>query len=165
MFICSLVPYKSTFVDNPEDVNEAENKYLVNERVDERFPIWKFCLMKMLIDISKEDVPVPEDVKLHTKRYLDKENVIKQFVENNIVETGNNSDILTLTESYNIYKEFCKEEGHSILKKCIFHEDLKLELDGSKYRGSSNGLKNVWRGYKLVTPNSCDYSETDGLPD
>lgn len=156
------IPYKSVFVDNPADVNEAENKYLVNEEVDSRFKEWRAGLMKMLLDIADEKVDTPEEVLLHTSKYLSRENTIKGFVNEKIEKTNHQEDFIQLSEVYAAYKEYCKENGQAIMAKKVFDDEIHLNLDECCFRAKSNSVRNIWRGYKLI---KCaikdDYDELD----
>ena len=70
------VPYKSTFVDIVEEVDKSKNRYLRDWDIEKKFEDWRYVIMKVLIDYSNKVISIPREVDEHTKKYLDRENIM-----------------------------------------------------------------------------------------
>lgn len=82
------------FVENEEDVDVKNNKYLIDPHVEVNFPRWKYAFMKMLIDAQKESVIEPIEVKEHTNKLIDRDNTVKKFVETRIMKSKDKKELL-----------------------------------------------------------------------
>lgn len=143
------VPYKSTFVDRESEVDPKKHHYLRDWQVDRKFDEWKYCLMKTLIGYSNMTVETPLAVTEHTKRYQERENVMKKFVEEAIEKTGNVKDYVKQTDLYKMYVSYCRENNICPLKKELAFDDFHTELDEELFKAKTNGLTNVWRCYRV----------------
>ncbi len=143
------IPYTSTFVDNEADVDETHNKYLRDMDVDKKFGTWCFCLMKTLIEFKDIIVPTPDIVVQHTSKYLDRENIMKNFIEETLEASDNMRDILKQTELYKMYLRYCKENNHIPLKCNVAYDDFHALLDEARFVERSTSYRNFWKGYKI----------------
>jgi phage/plasmid-associated DNA primase len=143
------VPYKSTFVDIVEEVDKSKNRYLRDWDIEKKFEDWRYVMMKVLIEYSNKVISIPREVDEHTKKYLDRENIMKRFIEETIERTDDVKDYIKQTELYNSYVAYCKAEGVQTLKKDLVYDDLHNILDEDLFRANSNGMKKVWRCYRL----------------
>jgi P4 family phage/plasmid primase-like protien len=141
------VPYESTFVKDESKVDPSKNVYLTDQNVDDNFQDWKHALIKMLIDIADEEVPEPDEVKLNTSIYVERENVTLEFYNRCIVKTDDPDDRIQLRQVYMEYQQFCRDQGLSFLKQKFFKEEM-IAIIGSPQ--NYKNVSNFWKGYKMV---------------
>jgi putative DNA primase/helicase len=143
------VPYKSTFVDLESEVDNSKNRYLRDWDIEKKFDEWRYVIMKLLIAYGDKVVGVPKAVEEHTKKYLDRENIMKRFIEDMIEYTGDKSDMLRQTDIYQAYKEYCKEYGYTSMKADLAYDDFHNHMDEDKFKARSKTARNFWTEYKL----------------
>ena len=104
-------------------------------------------LMHILIQYYyKENVRIPEEVLAETNTYIDENNPIKQFIEENIEQ--DESSILLKRDIKLMYKEkFSKSYRWSDFIKCIEYE-LGAEFQRN-YRRDGEKYNDVLVGYTL----------------
>lgn len=150
------VPFYSLFVDNEEDVDEENHKYLKDERISSNFEAWKYALMKIVLE-SEEDVDTPEEVKQHTKNYREEEDLMARFIDENVEEVKDNEGKIDKKRFvkrmvlWNDYKIWFKEEsGGQNADKKDFDKNIKRALDRYvKDTGSGEDRKkDCFLGYK-----------------
>jgi phage/plasmid-associated DNA primase len=156
------IPYESRFVEKEADVNESKNIYLMDTGVEKYFDAWKFALMRMLIEISKEEIKEPEEVLIHTKRILERDNVLKRFVEENIEKTDNKRHSITFDELFEVYKGRVKRDA---LSKGAFEEEMLMML--GPYSNRSRNCRKLWRCMRIrnegiyIDDGECDCEGED----
>lgn len=143
------VPYKSNFVDLREEVDESKNRYLRDWDIEKKFDDWRYVMMKLLIAYGDKVVGVPRAVDEHTQKYLNRENIMKRFVEDLIEFSGDPSDILRQTDIYQAYKDYCKENGYTSMKADLVYDDFHNHLDEDKFKIRSKTARNFWTEYRL----------------
>jgi phage/plasmid-associated DNA primase len=148
------IPYESRFVEKEADVNESKNIYLMDSGVEKYFDDWKFAFMRMLIEISKEDIKEPDEVLFHTKRILERDNVMKRFVEEVIEKTDNKRNTITFDDLFDIYKNRVKRDA---LSKGAFEEEMLIMLGPYNTRASHS--RKVWNCMRVR--NDSIYVEED----
>jgi hypothetical protein len=152
------IPYESRFVENANEVDEEQNIYLGDKDVERNFNTWRYVLMRLLIEVSKINVPEPPEVTEHTKKLLERDNAVKTFVDDAIQKTDNKRDILTFSE---IYEEYAKRYKKDAMSKTTFEEEIQTVLGA--YILKSTKYRKLWRGYKLRFNDICGpSSESEG---
>lgn len=75
----TCVPFFSEFTTEKDKVDETQQIYLADLDMSKHFPTWKYALMKIILEHDKE-VSTPEIVMEHTRRYKEREDVLKRFI-------------------------------------------------------------------------------------
>lgn len=144
------VPFEGEFVINPEEVDEANHKYLMDEEISEHFEEWKYAMMKMVLE-AEEDVETPDKVLEHTRKYQERENTYTRFLKDAVEKKE--GGCLRQSDLYREFKHWCKEEAIYSIKKSDFLDRIKDEFDMSSWVENTtvNGkkIKSSWLGYKL----------------
>lgn len=144
------IPYISTFVDKVDDVDVNKHRYLRDMTVDKKFDEWRYCFMKTLIEFDGKDVATPDAVLKHTKAYLDRENTIQTFLNETIKKTGDANHTITLTGLYERYTVNCKTLGIVPIKRSMFKDDVRNNLDESCYKDRTNSARDIWVQYVFM---------------
>lgn len=150
------VPFYSVFVDDEEDIDEENHKYLKDEGISSNFEAWKYALMKIVLD-SDNDVETPEEVQQHTKQYREEEDLLARFIDDNVEEVKDSEGkidkgrIIKRMELWLDYKVWYKEESGGLnADKKDFDKNIKKALDRYvKDTGEgANRRKDCFLGYK-----------------
>ena len=144
------IPYYSTFVDKVEEVDEENYKFLRDMGVDKKFDEWRYCFMRLLIEFDDREVQTPEAVQEHTKSYLDRENTIKTFLDETVQKTENVDNKITLTDLYERYTMYCKSLGMTPIKRSMFKDDIRNNLDERCYKDRTTSSRDVWSNYTFA---------------
>jgi P4 family phage/plasmid primase-like protien len=155
------IPYKSTFVNSDSPVDESKHRYKLVFNIEDNFDRWRYVFMKLLIDYADKVVDIPEDVSEHTKKYLDRENVVKKFLDSKVEKTCNERDHIKQTDLYTEYVMFCKSEGIAPMKKDMAYDDFHNNLDEDMFRVKSNHYRNIWRCYRIKAEECEINSDSD----
>jgi P4 family phage/plasmid primase-like protien len=154
-----VVNYISSFKDT-EDVNN--NVYLIDTELTDKVKNWKQDYMKLLLGLHQNNYKhkPPKDVVNASKIYINENNDVYKFVQDNLEKTNDNNDFITLKDLKLIYQAKKDEYEQSKLKtlkeslekifNTNFIEDKKIK--GKKYRS-------VILGWKII--NNSDYDDDD----
>lgn len=145
-----VTPFESHFVDSePSEPRE----FLIDEELQEEFPKWAQPLIWLVltkyypkfvngINGRKYKILEPEKVKQYTKNYKMDSDVYMEFLEENIIKTGNDKDIEQIGYLFETFKTWyqssytekppAKKNFIQYLKKAGYKLD-KQKLYGVKY--------------------------------
>jgi hypothetical protein len=140
--------YPSKFVDDPSKVDVANNIYLLNPKIDQNFVEWRYALMKHILEIADEEVPEPDEVAIHSTKYVQRENRTSEFFKAMIEKTDNQRDKLKLKDVWEEYKFYCAAESVRPIQHKFFKEELTIQM-GEEPIASSHGVSNFWKGYRI----------------
>jgi P4 family phage/plasmid primase-like protien len=174
----NCVPFYSIFVENKEDVDEENHKYLQDETISTKFQIWKYAFMKIVLE-SNEDVETPEEVMEHTKSYREQEDTIAMFVKEKLIfvkgaDGKADRDIFVkrsqLWYSYKDWYIVAKDEkkfGGS-KAKTDFEKRIKSVLgayikDTGKNEDEKKRKTDGFFGYKIKKDVNCCEYDSDGI--
>ena len=99
------VPFTTRFVPNPTLVNERKIDEMLSHNIDEDIE-WRQSFMNILISYLNQDVPMPETVKMKTKRSREQADEFVEWLNDAIVEAPEST--ITLQE---IIYAYSSEEG------------------------------------------------------
>eukprot|EP00798_Chlamydomonas_sp_ICE-L_P017709 gene17709-24068_t len=156
------VPYESMFVDAGSPLLDNTlptngNVHIMDKEVGTKFPVWRMCLMRRIIE-APASAPDPADVVEHTRRLVEREDVMAQFVKDVVVTTDCKTDILKREDAWEEYIMYCKGK-HATLKYHEFNDEIARVL-GEPTKKSGN-LRNFWRGMVVYDQPYEQHAEQD----
>jgi len=155
-----VVNYVSKFVEDIY-VDEPNHIYLMDVTLTDKVKSWRQDYMKLLIGLHQNSYKhkPPKDVVNASKIYINENNDIYKFVQDNLEKTNDNNDFVTLKDLKLIYQGKKDEYDQAKLKtlkeslekifNTNFIEDKKIK--GKKYRS-------VILGWKIL---NCDDDDDD----
>ena len=144
------VLFESTFTDKPEILNDTTRSYVYEK--DKRFKSKDFkqehrcALFKYIIDNAKTEIYVPDIVKARTNEYIDKNDDLLNWFNDNYELTTKKEDIVKIKDVFDLYKD--SDDYQALYKKerpnlSRFTEDIKSNKHlRSKYKERINDNKN-----------------------
>ena len=145
-----VIPFESTFCfDAPESLEQQllEKRFPRDPNFEDKIPEMIQALAWILIEHRKlgNKVSEPDKVRLATDSYQKKNDIYRQFIDENLVESKEGK--LSLMEIYRAFKEWHRESlpGNSIPVK----NDLKEYF--IKHWGEPTLSASTWIGYKINT--------------
>ena len=111
-----IVEFESKFVDSPNPENP--NEFPIDKQVTEKIQNWKELFMAYLIDVyyakyKVTGIKVPEEVLKFTIEYQKMFDMYSEFISRIIVETGVMTDMVTLSELHEEFKNWFLEMYNS----------------------------------------------------
>ena len=155
------IPFEAEFVDRPLKVNESKYKFLKDENISDNFDAWKCACMKYILSFTTEEVPEPDKVVEHSRKYREKEDILFSFIQEEVEATG----IMKRSELWEQWKRWSREENAS-MKKSDFNENIMDYMDTQGYKWfddtkeGGNRVKCCWRGCRLRSETFPDDYET-----
>jgi len=162
------VLFESTFTDDPDVLNDTTRSYVYEK--DKRFKAKEFkqehrcALFKYIVDNARKEIYVPPIVKARTNEYIDKNDELLNWFNDNYELTKEETDIVKVKDIFELYKE--SDEYLALYKKerpnlSRFTEDIKSNKHlRSKYKErikiqqTNTTLRSVLQGVKRVY--DCD---------
>lgn len=159
-----VIPFESTFTDTPPATFEEQLE-------QKRFPKDKFFMKKIpqmaeafawiLLEHLKtrpSQRVEPEKVKMATHNYQKKNDIFRQFIDENVVADDEKSCV-RLQQLYSRFKEWYREgfPQDRIPGKTEVRENM-IKIWGEPKTGGSRGLR--WDGYSLVADVSDEFGAT-----
>jgi P4 family phage/plasmid primase-like protien len=138
-----VVDFPSKFVDDPNP-NEP-NEFRKDVELADKLIRWKKTFMGMLLEFykkhKKEKMEEPESVLKFTREYQKKSDIFMDFVTEKLETTNNKKDILTITNTYSIYKMWHIEFlGEKAPNRNVFKDSMEKKF---------GPMKSGWKGLKL----------------
>jgi len=167
------VLFESTFTDKPEILNDTTRSHVYEK--DKRFKSKEFkqkhmcALFKYIIEKAKNEIYVPPIVQSRTNEYIDKNDDLLNWFNDNYELTTEETDIVKIKEVFDLYKE--GDEYQALYKKerpnlSRFTEDIKSNKHlRSKYKEKINDnknktcVRNVLQGVRLIEKDDNDDEE------
>lgn len=146
------VPFEAQFVSK-DKVNEESFKFLKDENVSKHFMEWRPAVMKYMMSLADEELELPEKVMEHTKKYQSNNDVLLEFVNENI--ESKTDAILPFSAVWSRWKQWVREEQNNAhFKKSELKEGLQRYFDVGTWTKDTerDGIryKQVWFGYTLT---------------
>ncbi len=147
-----IVEFTSKFVDSPNPENP--NEFPIDKQITEKIQLWKELFMAYLIDVyyvkyRAHGIHVPEEVLRFTIEYQKMFDMYSEFISNVIVETGVESDVTTLSELYEEFKNWYLETFNNP-KVPTKHEFRQyMEKTYGKKRVTSSEIKGIKSKMKI----------------
>jgi len=161
------VPFNTRFVTDKKEVDEANHVYLADLHINENFKRWRPAMMKYLLTFDY-NVDTPEAVLEHTKKYQEKEDILAQFVADQVekvefeVLTEFNKERFTVSRAdlwcrWKIWKASAQE--HDTMRLSEFNEKIIDKLDNWKEDTHIDNVKvkKRWLGYRLKELDEDEY--------
>ena len=100
-----VIEFKSKFCDNPKESHE----FPIDKHLSEKMKYWKELFMAVLLDIyykkyQKEGIKVPLEVIKFTLEFQKQCDLYTDFIVENLDETKDNADTISITELYDSFK-------------------------------------------------------------
>ena len=153
-----VVEFLSKFCDNPDLDNP--NEFQVDLTLSSQMDTLGQALMSILIPYyqkyCEEGLTEPAAVMHYTLEYQKRCDVYLEFVNTYIVATEDKRDILRLSEIYQSFKEWFKQ-NEADLSKLPNSKDLREYINLKIAKGSHN----VWKGFRLKALGEEDWSDEE----
>ena len=169
------VLFESTFTDDPDILKDTTRSYVYEK--DKRFKSKEFkqkhrcALFKYIIDNAEKEIYVPDIVKARTNEYIDKNDELLNWFNDNYELTTNEEDIVKIKDIFNLYKE--SDEYNALYKKerpnlSRFTEDIRSNKHlRSKYKErlkiqkNNTTLRSVLQGVRLIEKDDDNDSDEE----
>ena len=127
-----VINFDSKFVNNPIKSNE----FKINTNLKHEVKNWGADFISYLIFIYETEyltlnyIETPEDVMISTNQYKNENDYYTEYINDNILESDNNSDLLSRSDIYKHFKCWYKEyyENAKPLKKTDIDKQLLMCL-------------------------------------
>lgn len=153
------VLFESTFTDDPDVLNDTTRSYVYEK--DKRFKAKEFkqehrcALFKYIVDNARKEIYVPDIVKARTNEYIDKNDELLNWFNDNYELTTEETDIVKIKDVFDLYKE--SDDYQALYKKerpnlSRFTEDIKSNKHlRSKYKDviQYDWLKKIYNVVKM----------------
>jgi putative DNA primase/helicase len=129
-----VVKYISKFMDNPRPCEAEPHQYQIDESISQKIQDWKLLFMIMLLEKYPEYNRKPEngggtrpppEVKDATKAYKTKNDLIANWIDDNIVLTD---ELCPFSELFSDWETWCEDEGIVKAKSTPKKPDIKAAL-------------------------------------
>ena len=168
------MPFRSTFVSNTSE-HEGDYIYKGNNEVstDEFRDKYKYALFKIVMSYYKNGLDIetiiPDSIKRRTAEYMESNDELLQWIKEDYDYTGNDADIIRLTDLYNDYKrsdayrnlsrDEKRKKSKNKFKDCLFSIKTIKKCYTDRYKKYGKDITSVFVGYR---PKS-DFIEEDEL--
>lgn len=164
--------FESTFSNDPDILNDKTRDYVFerdNKLKDKIKAECKCALFKYIIDNARKEIYVPDIVKARTNEYIDKNDDLLNWFNENYELTKEETDIVKVKDVFELYKE--SDEYLALYKKerpnlSAFTEDIRSNKHlRSKYKErikiqqTNTTLRSVLQGVKRIY--DCDNDSDD----
>lgn len=144
-----LIDFLSKFCEKPD--KKKENEFKIDMKLNERMDKWRETFISMLInirnelDVSKNDLKEPMEVMVATERYSNSQNLIGQFIEENIIEDKSKKCSLNISTAFTEFKNWYRKIYSGTNKSMCSREEVKKEFERrfGVYKTASKGWKNI----------------------
>jgi len=145
-----VIPFESTFCDDAPSTFEEqlrEKRFPVDREFEEKIPGMLEPFAWVLINHRNKEIPhrEPEKVTRATELYRLKNDIYRQFIEEQIIEDGKSK--ISLPEIYSIFKDWYKESMPGLGSSVPNRNEVKEYF--VKLWGEPE--KSKWIGYRIKT--------------
>jgi P4 family phage/plasmid primase-like protien len=129
-----VLKYVSKFMDNPRPCEAEPHQYQIDESISQKIQDWKLLFIIMLLEKYPEYNRKPEhgggtrpppEVKDATKSYKTKNDLISNWIDDNIVQT---EELCPFAELFRDWETWCEDEGIAKAKTTPKKPDIKAAL-------------------------------------
>lgn len=142
-----VVRFESRFCEHP-DPNKP-NEFPIDTELSTHFDDWKEPFMSLLIEYYKkvitEKIPDPEDVLECTREYQRRNDIIMDFLDNNI--EPHDSSFLSITDAFVDFRSWLKEEG--IVDRGMRKSDFQNYIEKQYGKVVKKKMLKGWNNYRL----------------
>jgi phage/plasmid-associated DNA primase len=108
-----IIPYIYSFVVNPKKSYEKMIDDTIKDKMKNQIYVNEFMLMllekaKETKSIKAKDIVIPEDSKQAVNEYIEENNPLKVWMDENIIYTDNKNDMILMGDLLNAYHECYK---------------------------------------------------------
>lgn len=129
-----LVPFKSSFVENPEKSNERKADLRLSEKLLAETAGVLAWLVRGCLEWQRLGPNPPEAVKAATREYRQDEDLMGHFLNDQCVQRPNIE--IKASSLYAAYRCWCEENGHRSVSGTRFGKDMKDRFDSYQdYKG------------------------------
>jgi P4 family phage/plasmid primase-like protien len=149
-----VVKYISKFTDNPKPCPAEPHQYLADSQLSTKLEQWKLLFMVLLLEkyivYDKEGTQPPKEVREMTKSYRTSNDIIANWISDDIVECD---EFNSFDELFDSWERWCDDEGYHSkqrpdkkeIKEALFKfqekTDYGLVLGKTKSDDAPNGTK------------------------
>lgn len=123
-----VVDFPSKFVDEPTQPNEYKADHSIPEKLKAWAPSFMSLLVEMYSKYLKEGLKEPESVIKYTKDYQRRSDVYMDYIEENIMQTDDENDTLTLTSMFNNFKTWHMDSYNEKPNRNAFKEYMEKKF-------------------------------------
>lgn len=98
-----IIPFEQKFVNRNSTLKQNES--YACDISDSKFMDWRQAFVSLLLEYVDKDIPVPKKCEelFIRSRFSPNEIVIKNFIDNNLLKTTTQSNVIGMTDLYNRY--------------------------------------------------------------
>ena len=104
-----------------------------------------------LIHSGEPEPPIPQKVTEAVEEYRSEQDILGQFIEENVVEDGRPESFIHKAVLFGAYQDWCRCSGHHPMNKNNFGK--RLVEDRGWDKNKKRGEHRVWVGVRLTKPN------------
>lgn len=138
-----VICFGSEFVE-PKDI-KYKHQFPKDPDLEYTIGKLKFAFVNMLFKYykiyRKDGLQIPESVSKHTNEYKRKNDTYEEFLEANVVQTANPSDVAQIDIVYELFKNWYKSSVPD--KACPKKNDLRDYLKKHHYKVYGNEIRNA----------------------
>ena len=154
-----VVPFETTFVDNPKESNERKKI----KNIDDLIVNWRSAFMSLLLEKYKHyivhSIDEPAKVLIHTNQYQNNSDIFMEYIRDQIISTDNR-DYISVDDVWEDFKRWFKDSGKQDVKKISKGElkvDMELKLGKPK--------KSRYVGYRFRTESDNNDDDEQNITD
>ena len=133
-----VVEYISKFTDNPRPCPANPYQYEADEQLKKKLETWKVVFMIQMLEkyvvYNKEGTKAPKEVKDKTKAYRASNDIISNWMDDDIMET---EGFCSFDELFDAFERWCDDEGYPSKqrpqKKEVKEALLKYQEEKTEY--------------------------------
>lgn len=164
----TVINFPSKFIPKSE-MTGRDYEYVRDNNMNEKLDNLKEPFMWLLLEYYKSfqklmktsGLVEPPEIIESTNNERKKNNPIKQFIDDRIIYSANKSDKFTITEIYNVFRNFMVDSGHNIKllpKRTEFCLKFNTEYVNIIKRNTGKTIeidkkKNVWHNVSYIIEN------------
>ena len=152
-----VLDFEANFVDNPPRDRQEQFKtktFPIDRKFGEKLEGLKDAFMWILLErfklYKKRGLKEPKEVYLSTQNYKTSNDVYLQFIDECLVKTERETDLVTLPVAYSEFKEWYQENHPSYRKdqvgRNVFRDEVNRRIGGRIQKIKSSW---GWKGWKL----------------
>lgn len=154
-----ILPFPSKFTDDaPEDVEEQFRlkRFPKDDQFEEKIDSFRepmaWLMGHYFYKYRTEKLKLPDAVIEYNKKYWDRNDPYKRFVNENYEYTGNTNDMLPITKTYTAFKSWFMTNMNARKKGVPEINIFEKHLSSPELMGEPNA-KRIWTGWRSVL---CD---------
>ena len=137
-----IIKYPNSFVDKPCRPNERLRDYNLIDKIKDQKFINNYIMMLIKTaekykDTDYKNIPIPQIVKDESEDYVNENNPVLSFIQNNLIITNDNNDRIRTSEIFKLYNEDIHTEiklnQKDMLKYMKFNNIMDIKSKGCKY--------------------------------